>query len=117
MEILNIATSLGSGVLGVLVTIVINNYSEKRNLLCRVCGYVESLLLNRQCSSEDVLMELKIYDIETSKYFNKRITQTYSKLYGDIVQCIRLKSDITESAIFESYEEFLRNIKFYYNRK
>lgn len=49
----------------------------------------------------------------------KKSTQrgAYSNLYGDIVQCIRLESDITENAIFESYEDFLLNIKFYYKRK
>lgn len=117
MEILNVVASLTGGVLGALLTIAINTYFEKRNLLCKVCSYVESLLLNGHYPSEDVLTELNLYEVEISKYFNKRIIQTYSNLYGDIVQCIRLESDITENAIFESYEDFLLNIKFYYKRK
>ena len=119
MEALNILYSVVGGVITAIITILINSYIDKKKFLCRVCGFIEELTLNRKeaYSTDCILITLKNYDSKFCTRFNKRIAKSYEKLYGDIVQCVRLESDITETAIFESYNNFLQTIKFYSYRR
>ena len=119
MEALNIVCSLLGGILASLFTLLINTYLDRRKFLRSVCEFIEELTLNRKgtYSNDIILIKLKNYDTQIRSQFNKKIVKSYSKLYGDIVQCIRLNADITENAITESYVSFLQNIKLYFQRR
>lgn len=119
MEALNIVYSLVGGILTSLFTLMINAYFNRKKFLCSICEFVEELTLNKNSaySTDIILIKLKNYDTQICSRFNRKIKNTYEILYGDIVQCLRLKSSITETAIFASYNAFLRSIKFYLHRR
>ena len=119
MEALNILYSVIGGVITAIISILINSYKDRKKFLCSVCGFIEELTLNRKgaYSKDYILITLKNYDNQIRFRFSKKVADSYEKLYGDIVQCVRLESDITETAIFESYNNFLQSIKFYSYRR
>ncbi len=119
MEALNIVFSLLGGMLASLFTLLINAYLDRKMFLRGVCEFIEELTLNRKgaYSNDVILIKLKNFDTQIQSRFNKKIAKSYSQLYGDIVQCIRLNADITENAITESYVSFLQNIKLYFQRR
>lgn len=116
--ILNVVLSIVGGVVASLFTIVLNIYLDKKKFLLYVCEFVEELALNRKAYSKDaVLIKLQNFDTQICSRFNRKIKESYEMLYGNIVQCLRLNSDITENAIFESYNDFLQSVKFYLHRR
>ena len=119
MSIFNIVISIVGGAITSLFSTFLNNYSDKKKLLLRVCEFVEELTLNnKQLYSRDViLIKLQNFDTQIHFYFNKKIAASYSAIYGDIVQCIRYDSAVTETTVIESYNQFLQNIKFYIHRR
>lgn len=119
MSIFNIVISIVGGAITSLFSMFLNNYSDKKKLLLRVCEFVEELTLNnKQLYSRDViLIKLQNFDTQIHFYFNKKIVASYSAIYGDIVQCIRYDSAVTKTTVVESYNQFLQNIKFYIHRR
>ena len=119
--ILNVVLSIVGGVVTSLFTTALNGYLDKKKFVLHVCEFVEELALNRKAYSKDaVLIKLQNFDTQICSRFNRKIKKAYEKLYGDIVQCLRLNSDIsdiTEYAIFESYNNFLQSVKFYLHRR
>lgn len=116
--ILNVVLSIVGGIVTSLFTIVLNIYLDKKRFLLYVCEFVEELALNRKAYSKDaVLIKLQNFDTQICSRFNRKIKESYEMLYGNIVQCLRLNSDITENAIFESYNNFLQSVKFYLYRR
>ena len=116
--ILNVVLSIVGGVVTSLFTIALNIYLDKKKFLLYVCEFVEELALNRKAYSKDaILIKLQNFDTQICSRFNRKIKESYEILYGDIVQCLRLNSDITENAIFESYNNFLQSVKFYLPRR
>lgn len=116
---MNILYSVVGGVITAIITILINSYTDRKKFLCSVCGFIEELTLNRKgtYSTDYILITLKNYDNQIRFRFNKKVADSYEKLYGDIVQCVRLGSDITETAIFESFHIFLKSTNFYLHRR
>ena len=116
--ILNVVLSIVGGVVTSLFTIVLNSYLDKKKFLLYVCEFIEELALNRKAYSKDaVLIKLQNFDTQICSRFNRKIKESYEMLYGNIVSCLRLNSDITEYAIFESYNNFLQSVKFYLHRR
>lgn len=118
MDILNVVLSITGGIVTSLFTIALNIYLDKKKFLLYVCEFVEELALNRKAYSKDaVLIKLQNFDTQICSRFNRKIKESYDMLYGDIVQCLRLNSDITENTIFISYNNFLQSVKFYSHRR
>lgn len=116
--ILNVVLSIVGGIVTSLFTIVLNIYLDKKRFLLYVCEFVEELVLNRKAYSKDaVLIKLQNFDTQICSRFNRKIKESYEMLYGNIVSCLRLNSDITENSIFESYNNFLQSVKFYLHRR
>ena len=115
MDILNIVCSIIGGVVASLFTIFLNSYLDKKKLLLCVCEFVDELTLKgrQPCSRDLILVKLQNFDTQIHFRFSKKIAESYSQVYGNIVDCIRYSSEVTEISVPASYYQFLQSIKFY----